>query len=275
MPPPIITLTTDFGTADSFVGTMKGVILSIAPDAQIVDLTHDIPPQDVQAGAFAVASAYPYFPAGTIHVIVVDPGVGTQRLPIAVATGSTTFVCPDNGLLSRALDQTGARVGGVPFAMARTALPDTWHAVHLTNADYWHQPLSTTFHGRDIFAPVAAHLASGSPIESMGVRITNLVAFAVPQPTSVSGTSIGQVLHVDRFGNLTTNLRSSDLPQGQLEIHVGGKAIAGLSETYQDGGDLIALIGSGGTLEIAVRNGDASRALDSTVGAEVHVISRS
>jgi len=275
MQPPIITLTTDFGTADTFVGAMKGVILGIAPDAQIIDLSHEVPPQDVQAGAFALASAYRYFPPGTIHVAVVDPGVGTRRHPVAVTTNGATFICPDNGLLSYPLDEARAFVDRPPFVMGRVALPHDWHAVHLSNADYWLQPPSSTFHGRDIFAPVAGHLAAGVAIAAMGTRVLDLAAFALPRPRSAGDTSIGQVLHVDHFGNLITNLHPANLPDGQqLEIRVGGAAIAGISETYQDGVDLVALIGSSGTLEIAFRNGNAARTLGVAVGADVHVISR-
>jgi S-adenosylmethionine hydrolase len=271
---PIVTLTTDFGTADTFVGTMKGVILGIAPEAQIVDLTHQVPPRDVQAGAFALAAAYRYFPAGTIHVAVIDPGVGTRRHPIVVATQTATFVCPDNGLLSYPLDHAGAHVDRDPFIMGRVALPDEWHGVHLSNADYWLDPVSATFHGRGIFAPVAGHLANGVSMASMGTRTLDIAAFAVPRPRSGRGASVGQVLHIDHFGNLITNLLPANLPQGRIEVRVGGATIPGLSENYQDGGDLVALIGSSGTLEIAFRNGNASRTLGASIGAEVHVISR-
>jgi S-adenosylmethionine hydrolase len=269
---PVITLTTDFGTADTFVGTMKGVIMGIAPDAQIVDLTHEVPPQDVRTGAFALASSYRYFPVGTIHIAVVDPGVGTRRHPIAVTTDIATFVCPDNGLLSYPLDEAHAFVERNPFAMGRVGLPKNWHAVHLSNTDYWLRPPSATFHGRDIFAPAAAHLAIGVPIASMGNRVRDLAAFAVPRPRTSPGTTVGEVLHVDRFGNLITNVRHSDLPEGQLHIRIAGVAISGLSETYQDGADLIALMGSSGTLEIAFRNGNASRTLGVTAGADVHIV---
>jgi S-adenosyl-L-methionine hydrolase (adenosine-forming) len=282
MQPPIITLTTDFGTADTFVGTMKGVILSIAPDAQIVDLTHEIPPQDVHSGAFALASAYRYFPAGAIHVAVIDPGVGTRRHPIAVATPTATFVCPDNGLLSYPLADADAHVERDAFAMGRVALPDGWHATHLSNPDFWLQPLSSTFHGRDIFAPAAAYLARGIAVGSLGNRVADLAAFAIPKARQTPGTTIGQVLHIDRFGNLVTNIAQSELPIAgsatrsaeNLRIVVQGAVIEGLSESYQDGKDLLALIGSGGTIEIAFRNGSAARTLGATMGADVHVIAR-
>lgn len=274
MQPPIITLTTDFGTTDTFVGTMKGVILRIAPDAQIIDITHDIPPQDIHAGAYALASAYRYFPPGTIHVVVIDPGVGTRRHPIAVTTDNATFVTPDNGLLSYPLEEARAFVERDPFVMGRVSVPQGWHAARLTNADFWLEPLSSTFHGRDIFAPTAAHIATGVALTSLGTRTMDLAAFAIPRPRIVPGTAIGQILHIDRFGNLITNLRQTDIPTGSIEIRVGGTAIAGLSETYQDGADIVALIGSSGTLEIAFRNGNASRTLGAPVGADVHVVSR-
>lgn len=274
MPAPIITLTTDFGTSDAFVGTMKGVILGIAPDANIVDLTHDIAPQDVQGGAYSLASSVNYFPPGTIHVAVIDPGVGTRRRPIAVDTGSAIYICPDNGLLSYPLEHAGAHVDRADFTMGRVAVPQGWQATHLSTANYWLQPLSSTFHGRDIFAPLAAHLAAGVSLSAMGTRVIDLAAFALPRPRLAGDTAVGQVLHIDRFGNLITNLRTSDLPAGRLEIRIGGVAIAGLSESYQDGTDLLALIGSSGTLEVAFRNGNASRTIGAPVGADVHVIGR-
>ena len=273
MQPPIITLTTDFGTADTFVGVMKGVILHIAPGAQIVDLTHDIPPQSVHAGAYALASAHRYFPSGTIHVVVVDPGVGTRRHPIAVRADNATFITPDNGLLSYLLDKANAFVEHDPFVIGRVAVPHNWHAIHLTNADYWLAPLSSTFHGRDIFAPIAAHIAAGVAITTLGTRTMDLAAFAIPRPQVGPGTAAGQVLHIDRFGNLITNLRQTDLPTGKIEIRVGRTTIPVLSETYQDGAGLVALIGGGGELEIAFRNGNASRTLGAPIGTDVHVIS--
>lgn len=274
MPTPTITLTTDFGTTDSFVGAMKGVILSIISDVQVVDLTHEIPPQDVHAAAFTLASAYRYFPPGTIHVAVIDPDVGTRRLPLAVATGNAIFICPDNGLLSYLLAEVGVDVKCEPFIKGQVALPSGWRAIHLSNPDYWLNPLSSTFHGRDIFAPVAAHLATGVALASMGSPVLDIAAFAIPRPRIAPGISKGQVLHVDRFGNLITNLRVSDLPTGKLEVRIGAVTISGLAETYQDGASLVALIGSGGTVEIAFRNGSASRKLGITVGSEVHVTSR-
>ena len=204
---PIVTLTTDFGTADAFVGTMKGVILGISPDAEIVDITHDVPPQDVWAAAFLFDTAYRYFSAGTVHMRVVDPSVGTDRRPIVASNRTASFVGPDNGLLSYVL----AREGGPepqaePFVATRTALPPGWSCHQLDNDRYWRQPLGDTFHGRDIFAPVAAAISTGRPPGAMGTATHEISAFAVPRPKIQDGTIAGCVLHVDRFGNLITNI---------------------------------------------------------------------
>jgi S-adenosylmethionine hydrolase len=268
---PIITLTTDFGLTDGFVGSMKGVIASIAPEVNVVDITHDVPPQDVRHGAYVLGATYRYFPEDAIHVAVIDPGVGTRRRPIAVRTGHGTFVCPDNGLLSYVIAEAGAQVDREPFIPGRVPPPAEWQAYHLTKQEYWVHPLSSTFHGRDIFSPTAAHLANGVPLHDLGVGVIDLSAFALPQPREVPGTAIGQVIHIDRFGNLITNLRRANLPAAPLCITVAGNVIEGLAQTYQDSVDILALIGSGGTLEIAFPNGNASRTLGVGLGDPVHV----
>ena len=193
----IITLTTDFGLRDPFVGIMKGVILSIAPEAQLVDIAHDIPSHDILEAAFIIDSAFRYFPPKTIHLVVVDPGVGGSRRPIAASTGDQYFVAPDNGVLSFILN-TG------PL----TPIP----TYHITNASLFHQPVSKTFHGRDIFAPVAGHLARGAPIDSVGPRIVDFVRKSSPRPRRNGARAlIATVLRIDRFGNIITNLQRGDL----------------------------------------------------------------
>ena len=275
MASPIVTLTTDFGHIDPFVGAMKGVILGINPGATIVDLTHEVPPQDVLSGAYLFDSVYRYLPQGTVHVVVVDPGVGTRRRPIAIRSPAATFVCPDNGLLSYALQSEGGpEPDAEAFATAQVRPPEGWQAYHLTERRFWHEPVSNTFDGRDIFAPVAGHLSAGDAPEAMGPLIDTMTAFRLPQPHERDGSVAGRVLHVDRFGNLITNVGASLLPASvdALVVEVGGTRISGLSTSYQAPGALVALIGSNGRLEIAMPNGDAARMLGVGVGAEVSVL---
>lgn len=258
---PIVTLTTDFGTSDAFVGAMKGVILGINPNAVIVDLTHDIPPQDVSSAAFVFATALPSFPADTIHVIVVDPGVGSGRLPIGVRGPCGLFVCPDNGLLSYVLDTSDTTL---------TKLPEGWSAYHLTDERYWRQPLSNTFHGRDIFAPVAGHLSLGVAPEHMGSRIDSVLTFPVPRPVKANGVLTGRVIHVDRFGSLVTNIKGDQVSM-DATVSISARPIAGLSQIYQADEALLAIVGSSGYVEIAVPNGSAAMELGAGVGDEVSV----
>jgi len=251
--PPTITLMTDFGLTDPYVGIMKGVILDIASGATLVDLTHAIPPQDIRQAAFLLATAVGFFPRGTVHVVVVDPGVGSERRPIAVKSGHAYFVAPDNGVLSMALARQPAEA-----------------IIHLTNSDYWLTEVSTTFHGRDIFAPVAAHLARGVPVGELGTPISEIVRLPALEPTRQSDGSVrGHIQHIDRFGNCITNVPSdmlrADIP---LVVKVAGQSIWGLSPTYAavEPGALVCLIGSSGFLEIAVRLGNAARQLNISVG---------
>ncbi len=254
----IITLTTDFGLADGYVGTMKGVILGIDPTATIVDISHDIAPQDVREAAYTLYTAYPYFPQGTIHVVVVDPGVGSERRAIALRMPQATFVAPDNGALSYVV--AGERVEEI---------------VHLTNPRHHLSPVSHTFHGRDIFAPAAAHLARGIRLAELGEPLTDIVTFPLPRPqVRPDGVVVGQVIHVDRFGNLTTSIMPKDwtdrlLREGIIEIK--GQSIRGIANNYAEGtpGKLQALIGSSNHLEIAVSGGSAAQSLEAEVGDEV------
>ena len=255
----IITLTTDFGLADGYVGTMKGVILGIDPTVTIVDISHDIAPQDVREAAYTFYAAYPYFPQGTIHVVVVDPGVGSERRAIALRTPQAAFVAPDNGVLSYVV--AGERVEEI---------------VHLTNPRYHLSPVSRTFHGRDIFAPAAAHLARGVPLAKLGQPLTEIVTFPLPRSqVHPDGTIVGQVIHVDRFGNLITSITATDLADhsllGASVIEIKGQAIRGIANSYAEvtPGELLALIGSEGHLEISVSSGSASQTLKAKVGDEV------
>ncbi len=242
----VITLTTDFGLADSYVAAMKGAILRIAANATLVDISHLVPAQDVRRGSAVLRDAAPYFPAGTIHVAVVDPGVGSARRPIAVRTPQATFVGPDNGLFT--------------FALAGdfTSQP---RVVHLDNPQVWLPAVSHTFHGRDIFAPVAAHLAAGVPFEQLGTLIDDPVLLPVAVAQCLPGGAIrGHIEAIDHFGNLVSNVPASWLAGGKWTIHIAGLHIPGLCATYVEvpPGAVLALIGGSGRLEIAVRNGDAA-----------------
>jgi S-adenosylmethionine hydrolase len=250
----IITLTTDFGGADGYVGIMKGVILGIARDVLLVDLSHDISPQDVRAAAYLLESAAPYFPQGTIYLAVVDPGVGSERRPLIVTTSRARYVGPDNGLFTRPLGEPGAR------------------AWELNRPEFWLPKPSQTFHGRDIFAPAAAHLARGVLPEAMGRPITDPFRLAPWEPTRVPGGEIrGQVVHVDHFGNLITNIPAAWLAGADWRCRIAEEIIARIVTAYADvaPGALLALIGSRGVLEIGERNGNAARRLGVSAGEPV------
>lgn len=255
----LITLTTDFGLVDTYVGAMKGVILNIAPDAAIVDICHEIPPQDVMAGALALESAAGYFPEGTLHVAVVDPGVGGERAAVAVEARRYTYVGPDNGLFTLILRRD-----------------PVLRAVRLTNPAYRRHPVSATFHGRDVFAPAAAYLAQGVRLEELGEPVGALVSLNIPEPAESGGELTGQVLHVDRFGNLVTSVtadtwgrRSGGLDPSAVRVQVGGVGVGPIRSTYVDvaPGEPVAYFGSGGRLEIGVRNGSAAATLDAARGS--------
>ena len=283
--PPIV-LTTDFGLSDAFVGVMKGVILSINPSATIVDLTHDIGPQDLRQGAFVLGVNHSYFPSGTIHVSVVDPGVGTNRRPIVLETPEATFVAPDNGLLSEVVKgylEGAAPAGDVPDSIS---IPPPLRAFELANSHYRLHPVSNTFHGRDIFAPAAAHLSLGVRAEEMGPPVTSLVFRPLPEATLQGRAVSGEVIYVDRFGNLISNISATHLGTQYTEtfsarVEIGGQQIRGLSRTFhetagespnkQEGLPLVALVGSNGYLEIAVRDGSAAESLRLGVGAKVRI----
>ena len=241
---------------------MKGVILVIAPGATIVDVSHVIAPQNILQGAYVLGAAFRYFPAGTIHVVVVDPGVGTSRRPIAVEAGGHVFVAPDNGVVAPALESVGA-------LDPEDGRLTSGAGVILENPEYRRRTVSDTFHGRDIFAPAAAHLASGVPIPALGPSIDALVRLP-QQATGVKADEVtGTVIHIDHFGNAITNLTERILPAHPV-IFAGNARIEGLARSYQ-ASELVALIGSTGLLEVAVRNGNAAESLHLQVGDAVTV----
>lgn len=259
----IVALLTDFGLRDGYVGVMKGVIWSICPDAQIADITHQIEPQNVRQGALALQRTVRFFPAGTVFVAVVDPGVGTTRRPIAARIGKYYFVGPDNGLFS--LIQQAAEAAGEPVTY-----------VHADQREYWLSEISRVFHGRDIFAPVAAHLAAGVALERIGTVIHDPAQFREPQPQRLKkGGWRGEVVEVDTFGNLATNITMShleDLPD--VLVRIAGQQIVGMVRTFGDRpqGELIALWGTDRDLIVSVVNGSAAERLGVGVGAQVEVI---
>jgi len=264
-PIPILTLTTDFGNKDGFVGTLKGVIWGICPAAQIADISHEIPPQNVLAGAFTLWRACAFFPEGTIHLAVVDPGVGTARRPLAVRLGGVTFVGPDNGLFTPMLED--AEKNGWPVEI-----------VHLTNAKYFLSSVSLTFHGRDIFAPIAAHLANGVQLEDLGPVITDPVRLTLPKPQKTADGWRAHVTVVDVFGNCATDLPALALTDGQrVTFHLRGREVRGLVASYghKQPGELVALLDSENFVEIAVVNGSAAKTLGAQVGDVVEVVTTS
>jgi S-adenosyl-L-methionine hydrolase (adenosine-forming) len=254
---PVITLLTDFGTADPYVGMMKGVIATICPRANVIDISHEVPPQDIRTGAFLLERSFRYFPPGTIHVAVVDPGVGTSRKPLAVRAEGHLFVGPDNGLL------------GVAARRSR--------AVMLGRASYFRNAVSQTFHGRDIFAPVAAHLAAGAVFEDLGPAQRRIVKLASARPRRVARGLRGSVASVDRFGNLITNLALADWKSLRRPRLAAGAFVAtNLSPSYGAvrSGDLAVILGGYGLLEIAARNASAAKILGLGSGALVELLER-
>jgi S-adenosylmethionine hydrolase len=274
---PLVTLTTDFGTADAYVGTMKGVILNIVPDVQLVDISHQIAPQDVRQAAFVLHSAYPFFPPHAVHLVVVDPGVGSARRPIALRTPAGCFVGPDNGVFSYVI--ACERVDAL---------------VELVEPRYRLAQVSATFHGRDVFAPAAAHLVAGVPIAALGPPVRDPVVLPVPRLELTSAGIAGEVLYADHFGNLVTSIGrlrwqgrgrgdglslepvfpssggGEEIVGEQVRLRAGaavvvaaGQEIAAVRCTYAEvePGQVVALVGSGGYLEIAVREGSAARRL--------------
>ncbi len=261
-PSGIVTLTTDFGLQDHFVGVMKGVIADIAPQAQVIDISHNIQPQDVHAGARMLAEAAPYFTPGTVHVAVVDPGVGTARHALAARIGAHFYVAPDNGLLTLLLQKAADKKQPVEI-------------IDLNQPQYWLPETSHSFHGRDIFAPVGAHLANGLPIEKLGEGIKDPILLHLSLPKRTSKGWQAEVVWVDSFGNLSTNLPQSVLPKNDnITVKCLGRSIPGMNQAFGDAteGNLIAFIDSTGHLALAVVNGSAKERLRADVGTEVEVI---
>jgi S-adenosylmethionine hydrolase len=257
---PIITLLTDFGTKDHYVASMKGVILSINPRCLLIDITHLVSPHDIREGAFILFNAYSHFPKGTIHLAVVDPGVGGARRPLLLVTQNYFFVGPDNGLFTMISRKESVN-----------------QIIALDNQKYQRSKVSTTFHGRDIFAPVAAHLSMGVRPNALGHKIDSLVWLGFEAPFIKEGRLLGEILHVDTFGNLVSNIDEGGLIrfiQGRpFVIRAGRKTVRGLKKGYWEGkkDEPIALIGSGGFLEISVREGNAQKSLKVKRGDPIEI----
>ena len=244
-----LSLTTDFGNLNGFVGTMKGVIWGIAPDVNIADISHEIPAQDIRTGSIALWRASAYFPAGSVHVAVIDPGVGTKRRAIAAKLGGQFFVMPDNGLITPMLED--AEEAGLEVRL-----------VHLDKPEYWLPREYTTFHGRDIFAPVGAHLAAGVPLEMLGSVINDPVRMPLPKPIRTDDGVEGSIVVIDVFGNCSTNIRVSEIADLEsATLTIAGQVIQGVlpSYGYAKIGELVAVMDSEGFIEIAVVNGNAAK----------------
>jgi S-adenosylmethionine hydrolase len=259
MPDPILTLTTDFGLSDHYAGVMKGVILGICPRARIVDISHDVTPYEIAEGAYVIAQAYPYFPKKTVHVIVVDPGVGTSRRPILMEAAGQYFIAPDNGVLSMIYSRAKHKVRVI------------------SNQRYFRQPISSTFHGRDIFAPVAAHMAAGARAATVGKPIADYLRSSFEQPAQTGKrTWNGVILSIDRFGNVVTNFRSADFPEiltHEFRLTLGTSEITVFARTYAETGpgELFAIQGSSGYIEVSMSQGSAARQIGCVTGAGVEL----
>jgi S-adenosylmethionine hydrolase len=262
-PSRIITLMTDFGTSDHYVGVMKGVILNINLQAQIVDITHTIPPQDIHGAALLIDAAYRYFPAGTIHLIVVDPGVGSHRRAIICQTKTACFICPDNGILTHILHNE-----------------EHIRTVSVENSVYFLPQISNTFHGRDIFAPVAAHLSRGVPIDKLGSPLIDPVRLPIPEPKVTNEVIVGHIIWIDAFGNLVTNISreifESLAGRNSAVIHAGIAKIERLNHSYTEAeiGEPLAIIGSSNRLEISINQGNATQVLGLKRGDAVTICVR-
>ena len=274
----IITLTTDFGYDDAYVAALKGAILSINPEANIIDISHSIEPQNILQAAFILGIAYRYFPKQTIHVAIVDPGVGSERQGVIVKTPSALFVAPDNGILSYIIDDLflvesrslTEHTHGLKEIVFKTGL----EAVAITDPRFWRHPVSPTFHGRDIFAPVAAGLSLGISLYEFGEKIRSLHVLSIPKPSfDPDGNLVGLVLYIDHFGTLITNIKNNELPGKDVLVEVAGHCIQGISDYYAQNEGVMAILGSGGYLEVSLRDGSACDFLGTMVGDEIKVIS--
>ena len=274
----IITLTTDFGYDDAYVAAVKGAILSTNPEANIIDISHSIEPQNILQAAFILSAAYRYFPKQTIHMAIVDPGVGSERHGIILKTPSALFVAPDNGILSYIFDDlfpvesrsSTEHTHDLKEIVFKTGL----EAVAITDPRFWRHPVSPTFHGRDIFAPVAAGLSLGISIYEFGEKIRSLHVLSIPKPClDAAGNLVGRVLHIDRFGTLITNIKNNDLPGKDVLVEVAGHCIQGISSYYAQNEGVMAIVGSSGYLEVSLKDGSACDFLGIVVGDEIKVIS--
>ena len=258
----VMSLTTDFGQENGFVGVMKGVIWGIAPDAKISDITHDIPPQNVRLGAYSLWRVVPFFPPGSVHIAVVDPGVGTDRRPIGLRIGDQKFIVPDNGLITPLLED--GENAGKPIEI-----------VHLNNQDYWLPEVSHTFHGRDIFAPTGAHLAKGIPLKELGDLIDDPIRIEYYRPKKTKKGYEAHITIIDVFGNLTTDLPAQKIIDAKhVTFRFKDHVIDGLVYSYgrREHGELIALVDSEYYIEISVVNGSAAQFTEAEIGDCVEVI---
>jgi len=266
----IITLLTDFGVESTYPAQMKGVILGRCPDLVLVDLTHAVPRHEVRTAAFLLASAAPAFPPGTVHMAVVDPQVGSQRRILAAEGAGHLYLAPDNGLLT--LVAQGQFLFGAGHPPARV--------ISVENQSFFRRQVSSTFHGRDLFAPVAAAMACGTPIDELGPEVESIERFDLPLPDRYEGSLRGEVLYVDPFGNLVTNVSGrmlAELDPSAIQVYLEGAVVRGLSRAYSDvpAGILLAYIGSAGLLEIAVNRQSAAVRLGAGVGTPLVVNSAS
>lgn len=262
----IITLMTDFGLKDGNVGVMKGVIWNICPEAQIADLSHLIGAQNIREATLILARSAPYFPKGTVHVVVVDPGVGTERRAMAARIGDSYFVGPDSGIITMLLERA-------------TAENQACEYFRLDNPKYHLPNVSHVFHGRDIFSPAAAHLASGVPLASLGGAFSDPVKLALPKPARMEHGLRGEVIHIDHFGNIASNILIEDLGKAferkeRIHVRIGRTQIKGVVDTFGERpvGEVIALLGSTGNLIVSVVNGNAAEKLGAKVGDELEAV---
>jgi len=257
-------LLTDFGLVDTYVGQMKGVILSIHPEATVVDITHDVRPQQIKQGAFLAQTAWHVFPPEAIHLAVVDPGVGTERRRLVIESEHGRYIGPDNGVLSAALPDEArpATAGTIP-------LPEGVQAYEILNEVYMRHPVSNTFHGRDVFSPAAAHLSAGVQSKDLGLPVDELMALPPFRARQEAGGLSGEVVHVDWYGNLITDIRSEDLPEGGFILLVAEHVVRGPYRTFAELPGLGAIVGGSGFLGIAAPNDNAAEALDVDVGEPV------
>jgi S-adenosyl-L-methionine hydrolase (adenosine-forming) len=258
----VITLTTDFGLRSGFAGVMEGVIYNLAPQAKIVNMTHFVPPQDIREGAYTLWRAVPFFPKGSVHVYVVDPGVGTRRRPLAAQLGGHYFVGPDNGLLTPLIEDAENNGQSTEF-------------IHLDRPQYWLAKISRTFHGRDIFSPVAAHLANGIPLRELGTSFNDPIRIELPHPQRTDAGWIAHITSIDTFGNLTTDLPAAVLPDAKANIvfRLRGIEVNGISDSYgQKQAGWVAVVDSEEFIELALVNGNAAQKLGAKIDDVVDVI---